>query len=97
MPSALTSGPENRVWTLTSSRPHSRRIVPRARLLPAPSCEAMRSSVLIVAVAMIIYIAGLTLAARSERSSDESKSGANPGVRLMLVLPVLFPLLALKR
>ncbi len=55
------------------------------------------SMVLIVAVAMIVYIAGLTQAARSERSSDESKSGVNPGVRLMLVLPVLFPLLAARQ
>jgi 4-hydroxybenzoate polyprenyltransferase len=48
----------------------------------------------IVAVAMIIYISGLTLAARSERNSDGSKGWPKPGVRLMLMLPVLFPLLA---
>ncbi len=51
----------------------------------------------VVAVAMIVYIAGLTLAARSERKSDEEQSQTKPGVRLMLILPVLFPLLAARQ
>ncbi len=51
-------------------------------------------SVIVVAVATIIYISGLTLAARSERSSEKSGRGMNRLVRLMLMLPVLFPLLA---
>lgn len=45
-----------------------------------------------VAVAVILYIAGLTLAARSEHL--KSPSGISYLNRLMLTLPVLFPLFA---
>ncbi len=47
----------------------------------------------VVAVGMIIYIAGLTLAARSERTS-EGEMVLPFWKRLMLLLPILFPIYA---
>jgi len=51
----------------------------------------------IVGVIMIVYISGLTLAAREERNSDATPGKLKPVVRLMLVLPVLLPLLAARQ
>lgn len=48
--------------------------------------------IIAIAVGVVLYIAGLTLAARNERSPVKNTTGFL--VRLMLMLPVLFPLLA---
>ncbi len=49
-------------------------------------------AVFVIAAFSVFYIAGLTLAARSERLSTHGDLGLVP--RLMLILPTLFPLIA---
>ncbi len=48
--------------------------------------------VIAIAIGVVLYIAGLTLAARNERNPSGNKTGHL--VRLMLMLPILFPLIA---
>ncbi len=55
----------------------------------APGIE-LPESVYIVAFGVVLYIAGLTLAARSEHL--KSPKGLPFGTRIMLMIPVLFPL-----
>lgn len=62
-----------------------------AVVMPSLSIE-VSPVVLFIAFAVVIYIAGLTLAARSEHL--KSPSGLTFRNRLMLMLPVLFPLIA---
>ncbi|MDF1826385.1 MAG: UbiA family prenyltransferase [Verrucomicrobiales bacterium] len=62
-----------------------------AVVMPSLSVE-VSPVVLFIAFAVVIYIAGLTLAARSEHL--KSPAGLTFRNRLMLMLPVLFPLIA---
>lgn len=62
-----------------------------AVVMPSLSIE-VSPVVVFVGFAVVIYIAGLTLAARSEHL--KSPAGLSFRNRLMLMLPVLFPLLA---
>ncbi len=57
---------------------------------------AIPQVVYLVSIAVVIYIAGLTLAARSEHLKSAGGTPGNSGLlpRFMLMLPVLFPLLA---
>jgi len=50
------------------------------------------SMVWIIATCVVVYVAGLTLAARDERVREGG--GTSFPVRLMLMLPILFPLIA---